>query len=174
MSVKITVVGLGSGDEDQLTLGIWRKLQSSSFLYVRTAQHPALKILLEHNIQFQSFDQIYEQNDSFHDVYEAITDKLISSAKIHAQEIVYAVPGHPMVAERSSQLLKQRCREEGIELQFLGGESFLDQSFLRFGFDPIEGFQLVDGSQILESLFNPKIHTIILKFMMHLLRPMLN
>lgn len=26
---KIIVVGLGSGDEDQLSLGVWKKLQSA-------------------------------------------------------------------------------------------------------------------------------------------------
>jgi tetrapyrrole methylase family protein/MazG family protein len=161
MSSKITVVGLGSGHEDQLTLGIWRKLQNSPFIFVRTAQHPALRLLLDHNLPFQSFDQIYESNDSFADVYVTITKHLIAAAKEVNQEIIYAVPGHPMVAERTSQLLKEQCPQEGIELQFLGGESFLDQAFLRFGFDPIEGFQLLDGSQPIEGYFNPQIHTII-------------
>jgi len=157
----ITVVGLGSGDVDQLTLGIWRRLQSGKKIYVRTAEHPALNILREHSIEFESFDHIYEQNDSFADVYETITDELISIAAQQGQDIIYAVPGHPMVAEKTSQLLKQKCPEAGIELEFLGGESFLDQAFLRFGFDPIEGFQLLDGSQALDKAFNPRIHTII-------------
>ncbi|QGQ93692.1 nucleoside triphosphate pyrophosphohydrolase [Paenibacillus psychroresistens] len=161
MSLKITVVGLGSGSEDQLTLGIWRKLQISSHIYVRTAEHPAIRLLQENNLPFQSFDHIYEQNNAFSDVYETITDKLIAAVHEHKQEIIYAVPGHPMVAEQTSQLLKQKCPDEGIELQFLGGESFLDQAFLRFGFDPIEGFQLLDGSQPLDNPFNPRIHTIV-------------
>jgi tetrapyrrole methylase family protein/MazG family protein len=161
MPAQITVVGLGSGDENQLSLGIWRKLQSGLPIYVRTAQHPVLKILDANLITFHAFDQIYEQRDSFHAVYEEITEALIAAAQTGAEEIVYAVPGHPMVAERTSQLLMQRCNEAGIELQFLGGESFLDQAFLRFGFDPIEGFQLLDGSSAFESLLNPKIHTII-------------
>jgi tetrapyrrole methylase family protein/MazG family protein len=161
MSFKITVVGLGSGDEDQLTFGIWRKLQSSPLIYVRTAQHPAIQMLRKHNLHFHSFDPIYEQNNKFADVYETITDQLIAAALEHRQEIIYAVPGHPMVAERTSQLLKQKCPDKGIALQFLGGESFLDQAFLRFGFDPIEGFQLLDGSQTLDNSFNPRIHTII-------------
>jgi tetrapyrrole methylase family protein/MazG family protein len=161
MPAQITVVGLGTGDENQLSLGIWRKLQSGLPIYVRTAQHPVLKILDDSLITFHAFDQIYEQQDSFHAVYEDITDALIAAAQSRAEEIVYAVPGHPMVAERTSQLLMQRCPEAGIELQFLGGESFLDQAFLRFGFDPIEGFQLLDGSNVFDSLLNPKIHTII-------------
>ena len=53
-----------------------------------------------------------------------------------------------MVAVVHGQLLKQRCPSEGISLQIIGGESFLDQAFLRFGFDPIEGFQLLDATQL--------------------------
>ncbi|MDB5052395.1 MAG: YabN [Bacilli bacterium] len=161
MTAKITIVGLGSGDENQLSLGIWRKLQNSSDIYVRTAQHPALKFLAENDIAFQSFDEIYEQNDTFSDVYAKIATELISTAKTVKREIIYAVPGHPMVAERTSQLLIENCIESGVELQMLGGESFLDQAFIRFGFDPIEGFQLVDGSTSFDSLLNPQIHTII-------------
>ena len=50
-----------------------------------------------------------------------------------------------MVAERTVQLLRERCPNEGITLTILGGESFLDQAFTRLGFDPIEGFQLLDA-----------------------------
>ena len=79
---------------------------------MRTAQHPAIQLLRENNLPFQSFDHIYEQNDAFADVYETITDKLIAAVQEHEQEIIYAVPGHPMVAEQTSQLLKQKCPEQ--------------------------------------------------------------
>ena len=164
MQAKITVVGLGSGDENQLSLGIWRKIQSAKHIYVRTAQHPVMKWFDEQGISYKSFDQTYEQIDSFTGVYEYIVEELIRQAVslVEAEdEIVYAVPGHPMVAERTSQLLKERCSAEGIALHFMGGESFVDQAFLRFGFDPIEGFQLLDGSQSLAGLLNPRMHTLI-------------
>ena len=43
----LTVVGLGSGDADQLTLGVWRRLQPAERVFVRTAQHPAMSLLKE-------------------------------------------------------------------------------------------------------------------------------
>ncbi|WP_125666571.1 nucleoside triphosphate pyrophosphohydrolase [Paenibacillus baekrokdamisoli] len=174
MKPTITVVGLGSGDPDQLTLGIWRRLQAVPHRYVRTAEHPMMSLFKEHDMLYKSFDSLYEQLDSFPDVYAAITEALIQEALLlaasdaaddsgsaHAHEIIYAVPGHPMVAERTVQLLRERCPEEGIDLTILGGESFLDQAFTRLGFDPIEGFQLLDASDLKASLLRPELHTVI-------------
>ncbi|WP_409347044.1 nucleoside triphosphate pyrophosphohydrolase [Paenibacillus sp. MBLB4367] len=163
MPGHISVVGLGTGDESQLTLGIWRKLQQASpHIYARTERHPVLGWLKENGIEYTPFDRLYESHDAFEDVYDAIADELLALAKANPErEIVYAVPGHPMVAEQTTQLLRSRCPEAGVELTVLGGESFLDQSFLRLGFDPIEGFQLLDASQLSAKLLNPQLHTVI-------------
>jgi tetrapyrrole methylase family protein / MazG family protein len=161
MAGQITVVGLGTGDENQLTLGVWRKLQSASLLYLRTEQHPMVRMLKEHQIAYQSFDALYEAHDGFNEVYEAIAASLIQTAKSEEREIIYAVPGHPMVAEYTVQLLKKSCPAENITLTLLGGESFLDQAFLRFGFDPIDGFQLLDATSLSRYALNPLLHTVI-------------
>ncbi|WP_274648416.1 nucleoside triphosphate pyrophosphohydrolase [Paenibacillus humicola] len=251
MQPIITVVGLGSGDADQLTLGIWRKLQTTSRIYVRTERHPMMRLFGENGLAYTSFDSVYERLDSFPDVYAAIADALIREAKTAAgapqpapgavptaagapqpvpgavptaagalqpapgtastaagapqpapgavptaagapqpapgaapiaagapqpvhgaastaagashsdAEIVYAVPGHPMVAEKTVQLLRERCPQEGIRLRVLGGESFLDQAFTRLGFDPIEGFQLLDAGELKPAMIRPELHTVI-------------
>ncbi|RAP73299.1 nucleoside triphosphate pyrophosphohydrolase [Paenibacillus montanisoli] len=156
----ITVVGLGSGDEDQLTLGVWRRLQEASHRYVRTDKHPMMRLFSGHQLAYESFDSLYERMDSFPDVYDAITEQLIERAQANAS-IIYAVPGHPMVAERTVQLLRERCPQHGIELHILGGESFLDQAFTRLGFDPIEGFQLLDAAELKPSFIRTELHTVI-------------
>lgn len=163
MSATLTVVGLGSGNPDRLTLGIVKKLKTASIVYVRTKEHPVMAALSELDIPSQSFDGLYESLSSFPEVYEAITTRLIEEARAAAEgtEIVYAVPGHPMVAESAVSQLRKRCPEEGIELQILGGESFLDEAFVRLGFDPIEGFQLLDASGIRSSQLQPELHTLI-------------
>ncbi|SDE53828.1 tetrapyrrole methylase family protein / MazG family protein [Paenibacillus sp. UNCCL117] len=163
---QITVLGLGTGDENQLTLGAWRKLEAAGnrggSLYLRTQEHPMVSMLDHHGIRYESFDAVYEANDRFDRVYETIADELMAKAKLpEAGEILYAVPGHPMVAERTVQLLRERCSSEGILLTLLGGESFLDQAFLRLGFDPIEGFQLLDGTALSPYMLNPQLHTVI-------------
>lgn len=161
MNAKITVVGLGSGDENQLTLGVVRKLEQASRLYLRTDKHPAVQLLQERGIRYASFDSVYEQQASFAEVYERIAAELIRLAKEAADEVVYAVPGHPFVAERTTRLLRERCPQENITFSAIGGESFLDQVFLRFGLDPIEGFQLLDGTDLQPATLNPRLHTVI-------------
>ncbi|MCM3786500.1 nucleoside triphosphate pyrophosphohydrolase [Neobacillus mesonae] len=162
MSGAITVVGLGSGGEDQLTLGILKVLKKANHIYARTHDHPVFNDLKDLQLTITSFDNIYEAKSSFPEVYDAITNELIAlAAAAPGEEIVYAVPGHPMVAESTVQLLKERCPERGISLSVLGGESFLDEAFTRLGFDPIEGFQLLDAGVIDSSLFHPQLHTVI-------------
>lgn len=161
MPASITVVGLGSGDENQLTLGIWNKIQAVSTLYVRTERHPVVDFIKKSGVSVRSFDALYESESTFAGVYEAITSELLQLARESAGEIVYAVPGHPMVAETTTRLLRERCPAEGIELAVLGGESFLDQAFTRFGFDPIEGFVLLDATDLPAAGIDPDRHTLI-------------
>ncbi|WP_284642795.1 nucleoside triphosphate pyrophosphohydrolase [Paenibacillus silviterrae] len=187
---QITVVGLGTGDESQLTLGVLSVLigagQRSGAIWLRTREHPVVAMFERMRIPIASFDKVYEAHDRFEEVYEAIADALIRKAKEPAgpqaeivpnpaaealsaylpadagtSGIVYAVPGHPMVAERTVQLLKERCPQEGVALTILGGESFLDQAFVRLGLDPIEGFQLLDATSLSAYTLNPLLHTII-------------
>ncbi|BFH65898.1 nucleoside triphosphate pyrophosphohydrolase [Paenibacillus azoreducens] len=163
MSASITIVGLGSGNPDRLTMGIVKTLQRASKVYVRTQEHPVMSVLDELNVATQSFDHVYEARDSFPEVYASIADILIEKAAAGQEgtNIVYAVPGHPMVAEATVQILRERCAHEGIRLSILGGESFLDEAFIRLGFDPIEGFQLLDASGLDASLLQPRLHTVI-------------
>ncbi|CAM3469479.1 nucleoside triphosphate pyrophosphohydrolase [Paenibacillus lupini] len=161
MAQTITVVGLGSGDPDQLTLGVWRRLQAAAAIYVRTEQHPVMSLLREHQLAYTSFDSVYEQHDTFPEVYDTIADTLIREAQAASAPILYAVPGHPMVAERTVQLLRERCLSADIPLEIIGGESFLDQAFIRLGIDPIEGFTLLDAAELKAAQVQPRVHTII-------------
>ncbi|MBU7320931.1 nucleoside triphosphate pyrophosphohydrolase [Paenibacillus oleatilyticus] len=163
---QITIVGLGTGDENQLTLGVWRKLEAAGArggaIFLRTREHPMVAMLDHHSLRYETFDAVYEAHEAFDAVYEQIASQLIERAKAaNSGEVLYAVPGHPMVAERTVQLLRERCPAEGVLLTLMGGESFLDQAFLRLGFDPIEGFQLLDGTSLTASGLNPQLHTLI-------------
>lgn len=163
MSAAITVVGLGSGNPDRLTLGIMNTLQRAAKVYVRTLSHPVVATLQELGVTMESFDPVYERYDTFPEVYDHIASALIQAALAERGdiEIVYAVPGHPMVAEATVKLLRERCPEQDIKLNVLGGESFLDEAFVRLGFDPIEGFQLLDAADLRSSLIQPQLHTLI-------------
>ncbi|MBP3039315.1 MazG family protein [Bacillaceae bacterium Marseille-Q3522] len=141
----IQIVGLGAGDIEQLPLGVCKKLISGDQpLFLRTKEHPVVAALEEEGVTYHSFDTFYEQHETFSEVYEKISGKLLSVAQ--QEDIVYAVPGHPLVAEQTVQHLLARAEENHVQLVFAGGQSFLDSIFLSLKLDPIEGFQLLDGS----------------------------
>ena len=159
MRQGITVVGLGSGDENQLSLAVWNTLKNSANIVLRTKHHPVAEMLDREGIRYDSFDSLYETFSTFAEVYEAIVENLLERAE--SGEWVYAVPGHPMVAESTVHMLKERAAQKGISVRVMGGVSFLDQVFLRLGFDPAEGFQLLDGSQFTAAAVNPTLNTVI-------------
>ncbi len=160
MAGTITIVGLGSGDESKLTLGVWDKIKTADPLFLRTDRHPVAQYLQREGVQYESLDSIYESHATFEATYEVIVDKLISLAQTGAA-VVYAVPGHPMVAEATVRMLLARGQASGLPVTVIGGESFLDEVFLRLGLDPIEGFQLLDATDLNPVSLRPDMHTII-------------
>lgn len=138
----IEVIGLGAGDIDQLQLGLYKKLtKTTASIYTRTKDHPVIRSLQDEGVSFQSFDHVYEKNDQFEDVYSKIVAHLLEQAT--NKSIIYAVPGHPMLAEKTVQLLLE---QQNITVKILGGQSYLDDLFTSLKIDPIDGFQFIDAT----------------------------
>ncbi|HHW36394.1 MAG TPA: nucleoside triphosphate pyrophosphohydrolase [Bacillales bacterium] len=159
---KITVVGLGAGNFEQLPIGIYRQLKETSTpLVLRTKEHPVVDELVKEGIVFQSFDDIYESHDKFEEVYEHIVDILLQ--KVKETDITYAVPGHPLVAERTVKMLLEQAQsgEGNFEVKIEGGQSFFDAMFAALEIDPVEGFQFLDGTDLHEEELQLKQHIII-------------
>lgn len=142
MKNEIIIVGLGAGDVEQLPLGIYRMLTRKHFpVFTRTLEHPVIQTLEEEGVSFTSFDSYYEEETDFQMVYQRIVSKLINETT--ESSIIYAVPGHPMLAEKTVQLLLQN---NDIHVQILGGQSYLDDLFTALKIDPIDGFQFLDAT----------------------------
>lgn len=156
---RITVVGLGPGGADGLTLGAWETVRAAERLLLRTEKHPVVAWLREQGIAFETYDGIYESHGQFADVYDAIVADLLSRAA--SGPLVYAVPGHPSVAESTVALLRERCPAAGVELVLVGSESFLDRAFAALGFDPADGFQLADATALVPRRLQPYNHIVI-------------
>ena len=137
---RVVVVGLGPGGLEHVTEETRRTLEQAPHRYLRTAQHPSAA-LVEHAT---TFDHLYEAADTFDDVYRAIVDELVIAATEFV-EIVYAVPGSPIVLERTVRDLRKR---DDIECVIQPAMSFLDVAWARLGIDPVEsGVRLIDGHQ---------------------------
>ncbi|MGB6409071.1 MAG: nucleoside triphosphate pyrophosphohydrolase [Planococcus donghaensis] len=155
----IHIIGLGAGDLDQLPLGVYKKLKAATNLYVRTEDHPVLTELAEEGVVFTSFDEVYEKHDSFSPVYAEIAETLIGLSD--KQSVIYAVPGHPLVAEQTVQNLIEAEKQGRCQLSIEGGHSFLDSLFGALRIDPIEGFQLMDGTEMTSDQVNMTQHLLI-------------
>lgn len=159
MTHKITIVGLGNYGLDELPLGIYKFLQQQTLVYTRTKEHPVIDELSD-MLTFDSFDVIYEENDSFEAVYEEIVRQLLSFA--NEQDVVYAVPGHPRVAETTTTLLLNYVQEyDDIEVEVLGGKSFIDDVFEAVKLDPNDGFTLLDATSLEVEQLNKRNHVLI-------------
>lgn len=155
----ISIVGLGAGDLEQMPIGIYRKLKNSSNLFLRTREHPAAIALEDEGIPFQTFDDVYERHSNFDDTYDAIVAALIRESR--SSDVVYAVPGHPLVAERTVQLLLNEQEAGDIEIEICGGQSFLDALFTAVKIDPIEGCQIVNALSMNRNELQIRNHLII-------------
>ena len=156
---ELTVIGLGASDFNQLQLGVYKQLKNAKKLYVRTLDHPVLKDLQAEGIEMQSFDSVYEKHDTFAPVYAEIAETLIELAV--QEPVMYAVPGHPLVAEQTVQNLIAAEVEGRVKLNMQGGQSFLDPIFGALRIDPIEGFQLLDGTAMTQHDINMRQHILI-------------
>jgi len=143
---KITVVGIGPGGKQYLTLEAFEKIRETNTLYLRTERHPIVDYIKTLGIKTESFDNIYDTYENFQEVYNKIVDKLIELSK--NDDVVYAVPGSPFVAENTVQKLMAICEQEGIELEFVAGVSFIEAIISTLGRDPVNGLKIIDALQM--------------------------
>lgn len=142
----ITLVGLGPGHPRHLTLEAWDVLRHAEEVYVRTRQHPTVNALPV-TVRVESFDHVYEEAETFDQVYEAIVERVLVLAR-RPQGVIYATPGHPLVGEVTGHTLLRRAQEEGLPVSIVEGMSFLAPVFRALGQDPFPRTALVDALEL--------------------------
>ncbi len=140
MAGRITVVGLGPAGPELVTPQTLDAIRQSTRRFLRTSRHPASEVVPDS----VTFDSVYDRADSFADVYLEIAETLIGEAA--TEDLLYAVPGSPLVLERTVELLRQAAASRRVEIELLPAMSFLDVAWSRLDVDPVEaGVRLVDG-----------------------------
>jgi tetrapyrrole methylase family protein/MazG family protein len=138
VSGRIVVVGLGPGAPGLLTAESQAAIDRIPVRFLRTARHPTATAVPDS----RSFDFVYEHTARLADVYVSIAAALVDAAEEHG-EVLYAVPGSPVVGERTVELLQADSR---VEVEVLPAMSFLDLVWARLSVDPLAlGVRLVDG-----------------------------
>ena len=142
MTGTLTIVGLGPGAAGHLSLETL-KLLEERFVILRTEVHPTVAELKRRGISFISCDAWYEKEATFEEVYDKISSFVIEQAK--NKEVVYAVPGSPLVAERTVTLLREKAKRNNMPLTIKPAMSFLDLAYVDLGIDPIDGLRIIDA-----------------------------
>ena len=130
---RISIVGLGPGEYSLISQGALDALKNNNNIYLRTEKHPVVE-KLKKDIQYKSFDYIYDREESFDDVYNNISKYIVDLAK--EKDIVYAVPGHPRVAEKTVGIIEDLAKEFDIEVETIPSMSFVDVMFDYLKIDP--------------------------------------
>ena len=144
---KITVVGLGPGRFGLITLEAWQLMQQAQNLVLRTRIHPTVAEIEKRGLKFSTYDGFYEEAPDFETLYTHIAKDLLRRAAAEG-DIVYAVPGSPLVAERTVVLLREMAKESPVDVEILPGMSFVEVMYTRLGIDPIEGLTILDAEDV--------------------------
>jgi tetrapyrrole methylase family protein / MazG family protein len=158
----IIIVGLGPGNPDQLTRQALQCLESIKEIYLRTQQHPAVAGFPK-ELKIHSFDEFYESSDSFDAVYEKIVARVLELGS-RTEGVVYAVPGHPYVAEATSPEIIRQARAVGLPVRVIDGLSFLEPTMTALALDPFPQMNLADALEISTAnhpAFSPAVPTLI-------------
>ncbi len=141
----ITVVGLGPAGPGYLTASSLEAVDAADVVLLRTTRHPSAAAVTSRRPDAASFDGLYEQAGTFEEVYAGVVARLLEEAAL-GRRVCYAVPGSPLVAERSVELLRQAAPGSlGVVIE--PAVSFLDLAFARLSLDPLSsGVMLADAA----------------------------
>jgi tetrapyrrole methylase family protein/MazG family protein len=138
MTARVVIVGLGPGPRNTVTQATLESIERIDVQFVRTKRHPTADLMPKAT----SFDSLYDTLPTFEDVYFAITEAVVAAAIKHG-EVLYAVPGSPLILESSVAQLRADSR---VDVQVLPALSFLDLAWEALGIDPVNaGVRLIDG-----------------------------
>ncbi|MGI6345111.1 MAG: nucleoside triphosphate pyrophosphohydrolase [Bacillota bacterium] len=160
--VELFIVGLGPGELGNISVKSWRLLNSGLPVLLRTSEHPAVPELTAAGIAWSSCDDLYEQSASFADVYEAIWQRLQEWLQQH-QQVIYAVPGHPLVGEYAVALILERAADSGLRVSLSSSMSSLEAVYEAVSVDPNEGLLITDALDGDELLIYPACNVIYLQ-----------
>ncbi|OFI06572.1 nucleoside triphosphate pyrophosphohydrolase [Clostridium acetireducens DSM 10703] len=156
----IKIVGLGPGSKNSITIGVLESLKKADKIYLRTNKHPNVEYLKSIGLEFETFDYMYDNFNNFDEVYKSIAIELINKYKKYGN-IIYAVPGHPLVAEKSVNILIELCKKEDIDIDILPAVSFIESIIERLKIDPINGLKIIDAFDIKNQVLDKRVGIIV-------------
>lgn len=135
---QITIVALGPGSPDLLTLGALKQLKKKQAILLRTARHGAVKLLRQEGIAFDSLDALYDQAEDFDAFARQAVENIENLARQAALTYAVADPAH----DETVRLLMERLPDQ---VQVLQGVSLSA---------PFETAAMAQGAMLVTSAMN--------------------
>jgi tetrapyrrole methylase family protein/MazG family protein len=135
---KVIIAGLGPAGPEFITHEVRDLINGDAPVFLRTERHPAAAVVSNAT----TFDHVYDSAETIEEVYATIVERLVAAAQEHG-EVVYLVPGSPLIAESAVVQLRADSR---VQTDIRPSLSFLDLTWHRLGVDPLAvSPRLVDG-----------------------------
>ena len=151
MKPEILIIGTGPGPLSLLTCEAENELLAASKIFFRMSALPVYQWLENRGKTLVSFDTLYAiPHTSNSDIYQFIADALVRESLLR-KHAVYALPGHPMVFEDTTRLIKAKALEKNISVRIVAGSSFLELMYQELGIDPVNGLQIVSPAALEDS-----------------------
>ncbi len=155
MAADIVILGLGPGRWEDVTLEAQAALEQAASgrqaIYFRTLRHPTVEAIQARypGLVARSFDALYEQSDTWDSLYAEMARQLCAAAQQQQNgQLLYAVPGHPLVGERSVREVRRLAAVQGLTTRLIAGLSFLEPVCAALGVDLVDGLQVLDATEV--------------------------
>ena len=156
----IHLVGLGPGDSASLPPRAFALLSSDLPVYLRTGRHPTItsEPLASHlaRANVVALDDEYERGASFDATYDAIVARVLEAHRAQG-DIVYAVPGHPLIGESTVARLLPLLKSEAIPYAVVGAPSFVDACLEALGEAVTGDLLVVDALSLRADALTPPL-----------------
>ncbi|HHY81190.1 MAG TPA: nucleoside triphosphate pyrophosphohydrolase [Clostridiales bacterium] len=159
MKPKITIAGLGTGKEDEITLGALKALEQGERVILRTERHGIVPYLQSRGITYTTLDDTYETSETFDDLYLRMIKRIIEAAE--EGDVVLGVPGHPMVGERLTFELLKELNDSAYKIEVLPGISHADSVTALVRRAGVEGLKVLSAAELPAAQLDPGLPTVI-------------
>lgn len=124
MAGKLFLVGLGTGNSQDLPRDTVKILKESRVLCLRFPSHPVIKELNLENVE--AFEDLFDRTHQLQEGEALLRNRILERAR--KENVVYAVTGHPAIDGYQCNInkIKADAQRAGIEIQICPAPSIMD------------------------------------------------
>jgi len=155
------LLGIGIGGAKAMTIETLDAIKSARIVFDMSDKPHIMKGLNPNQILL---DDVYWSHRPFWDVYDELIQIVLDEVE-KGPGVALVSYGHPLVFDSVNLELKKQCKRRGKSVKILPGTCCLDTIFIDLGIDLIDGLQIYEANDLVESriAMNPKINSLVLQ-----------